>query len=108
MAMRRFGRCFHADRHDMDIAVANTICRYQQIREGIYFFECAFQHYRFQTIIVVEMHVHCRDADIVVVMLHGNHPARKFTFVMVVDIGHSGNAMPHHLRIFPIIFQMAA
>lgn len=53
----------------------------------------ALQNDRFQAVFVVQMAVHGRHRQIVMIVLQTYQPFGQFAFVMVIDIGEIGNAM---------------
>lgn len=53
----------------------------------------AFQNDCFQAVFVVEMAVHGRHRQIVMIVLQTHQPLGQFAFVMVIDIREIGNAM---------------
>jgi hypothetical protein len=44
------------------------------------------QNDRLDAILVIEMGMHRRDGDVVMIVLHGRQSARKLPFVMVVNV----------------------
>ena len=106
--MPLFAGAVGIDRHDMHIAVTNAAFCDQGIGKGADFLETAAQDNRFQAIVMVEMHVHGRDADVVMRMLARDKSAGQFALMVVVDVADRGNAKTGFLHDLPVLLQMTA
>src|SRR5512139_235819 len=78
MRMRRL------DRDDVGLSVAHTAFSHQALRKPHDGICLASQNHRFETILVVQMHMHGGNRQIVMIMLDRRKPLSKFSGVMVV------------------------
>src|SRR5574343_1599148 len=77
----------------VELAVADAAFGHQRVGKLSDIGRCPLEDDAFQTIVVIEMTVHGRHRQIVVIMLQPGQALGQFPLVMVVDVGEVGDAM---------------
>ena len=72
---------------DIQLTMTNTPFCHQLIGKLPDFNSGAFQDHRFETMMVIEVAVHGRDGQIVMIMLQARQAFGQLAFVMVINIG---------------------
>ena len=108
MTMAKFRRCFDCDWHDVKIAVPDTAFCNQGVCKGADLLVVTAQHQRLHAIIVIEMYVHGRDAQIMVGMLRRRQAAGQVTFMVIENVTDIGYAITALGRFQPFFFDSPA
>lgn len=96
------------DRHQIHQTMPNARFRADFLGEAAHILGRATQKQGFQTVFMIEVHVHGTDNQIVRMMLQMCQSLREVPFVMVIDIGKTGNAMRRLILIQPFGFDFLA
>lgn len=84
---------FGLQRNHIEVAVTHTAFGDQHIGKLSDIRLLALENDAFQTMIMIEMGVHRRDRQIMMIVLQGRQALRQFAFMMVVNIGEVGHAL---------------
>lgn len=85
---------FFGQGHEHELAVPNATFSHQCLCERPHGIHGAAQHCRFQAVVMVEMDMQRRQADVMVVVLKGGQATGELTLVMVVDEAHRRRTFP--------------
>jgi len=80
MAMSRFGG------NDVELAMPDTAFGHQALRKANYHVGFSAQNYRFETILVIQVDMHCRHCQIVMVVLNRREALGQFPGMVVIDV----------------------
>ena len=67
-----------------------------------------FENDRFQAVIVIQMTMHRRHRQVMMIMLQTRQPLGQLTLMVVVDVGQIGHAMPGWHIALPVPFDRPA
>jgi len=88
-----YSGCRRIDRDGIEIPVAHPVLRHDCLRELRDCLRRAAQYHRLDAVVVIKMSMHCRDCDVVVVMLHACQSARKLALMVVVHVAEGADAI---------------
>ena len=80
-------------RHHMQFAMPDPSRRHDSIRETFDASNIAAQNDHLQAVVVIHMHVHAREGQVVMVVLHSSNAAGQVGLVMVIDVAEGGDTM---------------
>ena len=82
----------------VQLAVAHAALRHEALAERPDGLDAALEDHRLDAVVVVEVRVHGRDDQVVVVVLQRGEPFGEVALVVVVDVGEVGDAQARGLR----------
>ena len=83
----------HLDRDRVKLAMPHSRLRHHGLRKMHHGFRRPAQNHRLDTIVVIEMGMHCRNRHVVMIVLHAGQPAGELPLVVVVNVAQSADTM---------------
>jgi len=80
-------------RHHMQLAVPDAASRHHRIGETFDASDIAAENDHLQAVVVIHMHVHAGQRQVVMVMLHRGNAAGEIGLVVIVDVAESGDTV---------------
>ncbi len=66
------------------------------------------QNHGFQAVVVIEMRMHRRHRDVVMIVMHGCEAARELPLVMVEHVAQRADALPRACPLAPLAADLTA
>ena len=85
--------CFLRDRDETHLTVRDAALCDDAIGEISHRPGLSSQHRHFETVLMVEMHMHRRNMEMMVIVMRGCQPFRQFACVMVEHVRERGEAL---------------
>jgi hypothetical protein len=95
-------------RHHVQLAVPNAARSHDKVGKIFNALNRASQDDYFETVIVIHVHMHAGQCNVVMIMLYRGNTAGKITFVVIVNVAERGDAMAPTSLFQPSGFQLVA
>ena len=91
--MRMNVREVFRDAHQIEVPVMHPALGTNRIRQGRHNGRCSPEHHRFEAVLMVKLQVHCRNHDIVMIVLQTGKPLDQFTLAKSIHVTEIRDAM---------------
>jgi hypothetical protein len=95
-------------RDHMQFSVSHSAGGNYEVGEFFYLVNFTAQNRDLKAIIVIQMHVHTGESQVMVIMLYRGYSTGEIALVMIIDIAEGGHAMTRTSLFQPCSFEMFA
>ena len=74
------------DAHQIDVTMMHTALGTNRVSQGRHDGRCSPEHHRLEAVLMVKLHVHCRDHDIVMIVLQTGEPLDQLSLSKSIDV----------------------